>query len=137
VVKSLQIQQIYSKEAVMHVLGIDVGGSGIKGAPVDTATGNLLSERLRIKTPKEAEPQPVAEVAAEIARSFAWKGPIGIGFPAPIKAGVAMMAANVSDKWVGTNADDLFTKVTGCDCTMINDADAAGLAEMEYGAGKG
>lgn len=121
----------------MQVLGIDVGGSGIKGAPVDTKTGKLTAERVRIKTPRNAEPEPVAQVVAEIARSFNWNGPIGIGFPAPIKAGVAMMAANVSEKWVGTNADDLFTKTTGCDCTMINDADAAGLAEMKFGAGKG
>ena len=121
----------------MQILGIDVGGSGIKGAPVDIETGQLLAERNRIKTPKGAEPEPVAEVAAQIAQSFNWKGPIGIGFPAPIKAGVAMMAANVSPKWVGTNADDLFTKITGCDCTMINDADAAGLAEMAFGAGRG
>ena len=121
----------------MQVLGIDVGGSGIKGAPVDTETGKLLGERVRIKTPKRAEPEPVVEVVAEIAKSFDWKGPIGIGFPAPIKTGVTMMAANVSEKWVGTNADDLFTKVTGCDCTMINDADAAGLAEMKFGAGVG
>lgn len=121
----------------MHVLGIDVGGSGIKGAPVDTKTGKLLAERIRIKTPKKAEPQPVADVVAEIAKAFDWKGPIGIGFPAPIKGGVTLMAANVSPKWVGTNADDLFTKTTGCDCTMINDADAAGLAEMKFGAGKG
>ena len=121
----------------MQVLGIDVGGSGIKGAPVDTKTGKLLAERIRIKTPKKAEPQPVADVVAEVAKSFDWKGPIGIGFPAPIKGGVALMAANVSPKWVGTNADDLFTKTTGCDCTMINDADAAGLAEMKFGAGKG
>lgn len=121
----------------MQVLGIDVGGSGIKGAPVDTETGRLTAERFRIKTPKKAEPQPVAEVVAEIARAFNWKGPIGIGFPAPIKSGVALMAANVSEKWVGTNADELFTKITGCDCTMINDADAAGLAEMKFGAGKG
>jgi len=121
----------------MHVLGIDVGGSGIKGAPVDTETGKLLGERIRIKTPKQAEPEPVVQVVAEIARSFDWKGPIGIGFPAPIKTGITMMAANVSEKWVGTNADDLFTRVTGCDCTMINDADAAGLAEMKFGAGVG
>jgi len=121
----------------MEVLGIDVGGSGIKGAPVDLATGKLMDERFRIKTPKGAEPQPVAKVVAEIADSFKWKGPIGIGFPAPIKAGVTLMAANVSEKWVGTNADELFSKVTGCECTMINDADAAGLAEMEFGAGKG
>ena len=121
----------------MQVLGIDVGGSGIKGAPVDTETGEFLAERIRIKTPRYAEPQPVGEVVAEIARAFNWKGPIGIGFPAPIKAGIAMMAANISEKWVGTNADDLFTKMTGCDCTMINDADAAGLAEMRFGAGRG
>jgi len=121
----------------MQILGIDVGGSGIKGAPVDIKTGKLTAERLRIKTPPGAEPQAVAEVVAEIAKSFNWKGPIGIGFPAPIKSGVAMMAANVSQKWVGTNADNLFTRVTGCDCTMINDADAAGLAEMQFGAGRG
>ena len=90
-------------------------------------TGSLLAEQVRIKTPKKAEPEPVAEVVAQIAQSFNWNGPIGIGFPAPIKAGVALMAANVSEKWVGTNVDDLFTKVTGCDCTMINDADAAEL----------
>jgi polyphosphate glucokinase len=120
----------------MQVLGIDVGGSGIKGAPVDTETGNLVAERIRIKTPKDAEPQPVADVVKDIARAFNWNGPIGIGFPAPIKAGVAMMAANISDKWIGTDADALFTKTTGCDCTMINDADAAGLAEMRFGAGR-
>jgi polyphosphate glucokinase len=121
----------------MQVLGIDVGGSGIKGAPVDTRNGKLLAERLRIKTPKGAEPKPVAGVVAEIAKSFDWKGPVGIGFPAPIKGGVAMMAANISEKWVGTNADELFSKTTGCPSTTVNDADAAGLAEMKFGAGKG
>lgn len=121
----------------MQILGIDVGGSGIKGAPVDIKTGKLTAERLRIKTPKGADPQPVADVVAEIARSFQWTGPIGIGFPAPIKGGVAMMAANISGKWVGTNADELFTKTTGCPSTTVNDADAAGLAEMAFGAGKG
>ncbi len=121
----------------MNILGIDVGGSGIKGAPVDTQVGSLLAQRLRILTPEHAEPHPVADVVAQIAHSFDWKGPIGIGFPAPIKNGVAMMAANVSPKWIGVDADDLFTKITGCDCTMINDADAAGLAEMAFGAGRG
>ncbi|HEX9839496.1 MAG TPA: ROK family protein [Anaerolineales bacterium] len=121
----------------MQVLGIDIGGSGIKGAPVETKTGKLITERVRIKTPKKAEPEPVAEVVAEIALSFDWKGPIGIGFPAPIKSGITLLAANVSEKWIGLNADELFTKLTGCDCTMINDADAAGLAEMKFGAGKG
>ena len=120
----------------MNVLGIDVGGSGIKGAPVDLETGQLMADRLRIETPENAEPEPVAGVVAEIAKSFEWKGPIGIGFPAPIKSGVTLMAANISDKWIGLNADDLLTQATGCDCTMINDADAAGLAEMKFGAGR-
>jgi len=121
----------------MHILGVDVGGSGIKGAPVDTETGTLIAERLRIKTPKKGEPEPIAEVINQIAQSFNWRGKIGIGFPAPIKGGVTLMAANISEKWVGTNANALFTKITGCDCTMINDADAAGLAEMAFGAGRG
>jgi polyphosphate glucokinase len=121
----------------MNILGIDVGGSGIKGAPVDTSTGELLAERYRIKTPRGAKPEPVAETVAKIASYFDWKGSIGIGFPAPIKGGVAMMAANVSEKWVGVNADELFSKATGCPCTTLNDADAAGLAEMAFGAGRG
>src|SRR6266511_2281240 len=121
----------------MHILGIDVGGSGIKGAPVNIQTGQLMAERVRIKTPERAEPEPVAIVVDQIARSFDWKAPIGIGFPAPIKGGMAMMAANISEKWIGTNADELLKRVTGCSCTMINDADAAGLAEMAFGAGRG
>lgn len=121
----------------MKILGIDVGGSGIKGAPVDTSSGELLADRYRIKTPKGAKPEEVAETVAKIASYFNWKDSIGIGFPAPIKSGVAMMAANISDKWVGVNADELFSKTTGCACTTVNDADAAGLAEMEFGAGRG
>ena len=121
----------------MNILGIDVGGSGIKGAPVDISAGELLEERYRIKTPKGAKPEPVAETAAKIANYFNWKGPIGIGFPAPIKGGVAMMAANISKKWVGVNADELFSQATGCPCTTLNDADAAGFAEMGFGAGRG
>jgi polyphosphate glucokinase len=121
----------------MDILGIDVGGSGIKGAPVNIGTGELLAERVRIKTPKKGETGPVAKVAAEIVQAFNWKGPIGIGFPAPIKHGVVMMAANVSQKWVGTDADKLFSSVTGNKCTVGNDADVAGFAEMKFGAGKG
>jgi polyphosphate glucokinase len=121
----------------MNILGIDVGGSGIKGAPVDITTGALTAERYRIKTPRGAEPEPVAETVTKIASYFDWKGPIGIGFPAPIKGGAAMMAANISEKWVGVNADELFSKATGCPCTTINDADAAGLAEIAFGAGLG
>jgi polyphosphate glucokinase len=123
-------------ETIMDILGIDVGGSGIKGAPVNTKTGQLLAERVRIKTPKHAEPQPVAEVVNEVAQAFDWKGPIGIGFPAPIKSGIAMMAANISEAWVGRNAEQLFTDATGCACKVGNDADVAGMAEMAFGAGK-
>ena len=121
----------------MHILGIDVGGSGIKGAPVDTNTGQLLAERTRIKTPKNAEPQPVAEVVAQVAQSFSWQGPIGIGFPAPIRSGIAMMAANVSEKWIGMDTEQLFSNATGCACSVGNDAVVAGLAEITFGAGKG
>jgi polyphosphate glucokinase len=94
----------------MQILGIDVGGSGIKGAPVDIKTGKLLSERVRIKTPEKAEPKPVAEVAAQVAQSFNWQGPIGIGFPAPIKNGIAMMAKHLAGMG-GVNADELFTSI--------------------------
>lgn len=121
----------------MNILGIDIGGSGIKGAPVDISTGELLDERYRIKTPRGAKPQPVAETVAKIVNYFDWKGPMGIGFPAPVKGGIAMMAANISKKWIGVNVDELFSQATGCACTTLNDADAAGLAEMEFGAGRG
>jgi len=121
----------------MHILGIDVGGSGIKGAPVDTETGQLRAERVRIQTPENAEPQPVAQVLSQVAQAFKWKGPIGIGFPAPIKSGIAMMAANISPAWVGLNTEQLFMEATGCPCRVGNDADVAGLAELAFGAGKG
>ncbi len=121
----------------MIVLGIDVGGSGIKGAPVDTQTGQLVDERHRIDTPKPATPEAVARVIGEIAGHFSWKGPIGTAFPARVKKGVAHTAANIDDSWIGTNAADLFAKTTGCKCLVLNDADAAGVAEMQFGAGRG
>ena len=121
----------------MQILGIDVGGSGIKGAPVDTGTGQLLAERLRIKTPKGAEPEDVAAVAAEIVRHFDWQGPVGIGFPAAVKHGIVKTAANISPKWIGMNANELFSQATGCPCVVNNDADVAGLAEVHFGAGHG
>ena len=121
----------------MQILGIDVGGSGIKGAPVDTATGQLLAERFRIKTPKGAEPEEVAAVAAEIVRHFDWQGPVGIGFPAAVKHGIVKTAANISPRWIGVNANELFTQATRCPCVVNNDADVAGLAEVHFGAGRG
>jgi len=121
----------------MKVLGIDVGGSGIKGAPVDTKKGELLTPRFRIPTPEGASPKPVAKVVAEIANHFDWQGPIGCGFPAAVQHGVARTAANIDPSWIGTNVAELFSKKSGCPVTVVNDADAAGLAEMAFGAGRG
>ena len=121
----------------MEVLGIDIGGSGIKGAPVDIDNGILLEARCRIPTPDPAKPRPVATTVAEIVRHFNWQGPVGCGFPAVIRKGVVASAANIHDKWIGTYVQELFAETTGCPITVINDADAAGLAEMAFGAGKG
>jgi len=121
----------------MQVLGIDIGGSGIKGAPVDIKKGVMLTERYRIPTPQPAKPKPVAKIVAEVAKYFDWQGPIGCGFPAVVQQGITRTAANVHDKWIGTNAAALFYAITGCQVKVINDADAAGLAEMAFGAGRG
>jgi len=119
------------------ILGIDVGASGIKGAPVDIKTGKLLAERYRVPTPKPAKPEAVAEGFAEIVKHFNWSGIIGCGFPAIIKKGVALSAANIDKEWIGTDAAALFKKHTGCMVYVSNDADVAGEAEMNYGMGKG
>jgi polyphosphate glucokinase len=121
----------------MEILGIDVGGSGIKGAPVNIETGEMTAERFRLPTPEEAKPNDVADTIAEVAAHFNWKGPIGAGFPAALLSGVAMTAANIHSSWIGTNAAELFGKKTGCPCFVGNDADVAGIAEMAFGAGKG
>ena len=121
----------------MEILGIDVGGSGIKGAPVNTTTGVLTAERVRLPTPDPSKPAPVAETVAEVVRSFDWNGPVGCGFPTVVRQGVIYTAANISKKWIGENAAVLFSKASGCPVYVINDADAAGLAEMTFGAGRG
>jgi polyphosphate glucokinase len=121
----------------MQVLGIDIGGSGIKGAPVDTDTGEFMAERVRIETPQPSLPDAVGDTVAELARQFDWHGPIGCTFPAIMKHGVAFSAANVDKSWIGTDAQALITQKTGCPTLVINDADAAGLAEISFGAGKG
>jgi polyphosphate glucokinase len=122
---------------VTTVLGIDIGGTGIKGAPVDTETGRLTADRHRIPTPHPATPPAVAEVVGEIAKFFEWRGPVGATFPAVIKAGVACSAANVDKSWIGTDASRLFSDAIGSPVTVVNDADAAGIAEMRFGAGRG
>nr|NIT55898.1 ROK family protein [Fodinibius sp.]NIV10896.1 ROK family protein [Fodinibius sp.]NIY24482.1 ROK family protein [Fodinibius sp.] len=97
----------------MEVLGIDIGGSGIKGAPVDTDKGTLLAQRYRLLTPTPAKPQAVAETVAKISKKFNWKGSLGIGFPGVIRRGVTLTAANIHDDWVGLNAAKFIKKVTG------------------------
>ncbi|MCL4300926.1 MAG: ROK family protein [Anaerolineae bacterium] len=121
----------------MEILGVDIGGSGIKGAPVDVEKGVMLSERQRLDTPQPSVPEAVGDVVAEIARRFNWQGPIGCTFPAVIKHGVAYSAANVDRSWIGFNGQQLFEQKTGCPVLLLNDADAAGIAEMELGAGRG
>ena len=121
----------------MKILGIDIGGSALKGAPVNTHTGKLLAERYRIETPNRLTPHETAAGVQEIARHFKWRGPIGIGFPGVIQGGVAKTAANLDKDFVGLNLEKLFHEATGCRVAVINDADAAGMAEMKFGAGKG
>jgi polyphosphate glucokinase len=119
------------------ILGIDIGGSGVKGAIVHTKKGELLTERYRIPTPQPATPDAVAKVIKKIAQHFNWHGPIGVGFPGVIQQGVARTAANVDDSWIDKDLNKLFSKVTGCPVHVVNDADAAGMAEAKFGAGKG
>lgn len=125
------------QNAIMRVLGIDVGGTGIKGAPVDTETGELLADRFRLRTPSPADPEAVAKTVAEVVRHFDFNGPIGCGFPAVVQHGVVKTAANIHKSWIGDNARTRFEDATGRTFTVANDADVAGLAEMRLGAGKG
>ena len=119
------------------ILGIDIGGSGVKGAIVDTKKGKLITERYRIPTPQPATPEAVAEVLKKITKHFKWKGTVGAGFPGVIQQGIARTAANVDDSWIDKDLNKLFSKVTGCKVHVVNDADAAGMAEVKFGAGKG
>lgn len=122
----------------MNILGIDIGGSGIKGAPVDTEQGILAAERLRIATPVPSTPDAVTAVIAELAGKFPeTAGPIGITFPAVVKNGRTLSAANVDPSWIDFDAAVFFTAKLGRPSVVINDADAAGIAEMRFGAGRG
>ncbi|SEC19290.1 Polyphosphate glucokinase [Paramicrobacterium humi] len=121
-------------------IGVDIGGTGIKGATVDVGTGELTSDRIKIATPEGARPDDVIAAVAELVRKLPNAGdehtPIGVAFPAVVKHGVTMTAANVSDDWIGLEAEKLFEKALGRDISFLNDADAAGLAEYMYGAAK-
>jgi len=120
----------------MTVLGIDIGGSGIKGAPVDVDTGELMATRYRIPTPAPGDPVQVLEVIQRIVDHFEWDGKIGAGFPGVVRRGVIETAANVSLEWIGQDLSMMIEDKTGCSATVLNDADAAGLAEMRFGIGK-
>ncbi|MBT8271783.1 MAG: ROK family protein [Flavobacteriaceae bacterium] len=121
----------------MIVLGIDIGGSGIKAAEVNSRTGEMVSERFRLPTPKPATPEAVAKTVCKIIKHFKWKGPVGVSFPTVVKGGKALLSSNLDDEWKKTKIDKLFKKRCGQDFYVVNDADAAAIAEMNYGAGKG
>ncbi len=119
------------------ILGIDIGGTGIKGAIVDPKTGALLSERIKIKTPKESTPEAILEIIKELKKKLKYKGEsIGIGYPGIIKNGCTMTAANIDKSWIGYALVANYTKALKNTVYLINDADAAGLAEMKFGSGK-
>ena len=121
----------------MQAFGIDIGGTGIKGAPVDLATGKLVTDRKKIATPHPATPEGVTEVVKEVAQSFGWTGVVGATFPGVVVNGTIRTAANVDKSWIGTDAAGMFGKAIGTGVAVLNDADAAGIAEMTFGAGVG
>lgn len=116
--------------------GVDIGGSGVKGAVVDLATGALRAERVKVPTPRPSTPEAVAAAVAEVVHRVGWEGPIGATFPAVVVHGVAMSAANVDSRWIGTDIEKLFAEVIGQPVRAMNDADAAGVAEARHGAAK-
>jgi polyphosphate glucokinase len=120
----------------VKILGIDIGGSGIKGAIVDVKKGEFITERHRIETPSPSTPAAVAQVVAELAQYFAYEGPIGCTFPAVVQHGVIHTAANVDQSWIGVDGEALFRETTGQPVHILNDADAAGVAEMRFGVGR-
>lgn len=120
----------------MEILGIDIGGSGIKGTIINTVTGELLFERHRIETPEFSTPAAVGGAVDVLVKHFGYSGPLGCGFPAAIQHGIVKTASNIDKSWIGTNAGELFTRTTGCPAYVLNDADAAGMAEMQFGSGK-
>ncbi|GAA2259180.1 ROK family protein [Kitasatospora cystarginea] len=118
------------------VFGVDIGGSGIKGAPVDLERGELTEERYKILTPHPASPEAVVSAVCEVVHHFGHQGPVGLTFPGVVVDGHTRTAANVSKDWIGQDAQGLFRQALGLPATVLNDADAAGLAEITFGAGR-
>ncbi len=121
----------------MEILGIDIGGTGIKGALVNIETGKLTTEKHRIPTPNPATPEAVSNTIQELVNHFNWKGKVGCGFPTPLRHGKCLTGGNLHKDWKGIQVDTLFSNKTGNEFSIVNDADAAGLAEINFGAGKG
>ena len=121
----------------MDILGIDVGGSGIKGAIVDSLTGELLTDRERIETPQPSTPDNVAHAIHQLVDGFGYSGTVGCCFPTVVIDGQARTASNIGEPWRGKRIDDVFKAATGLRFVVLNDADAAGIAEMQLGAGRG
>ncbi|MFC9703528.1 polyphosphate--glucose phosphotransferase [Streptomyces sp. NPDC056943] len=122
----------------MNVFGVDIGGSGIKGAPVDLERGALAEERHKVLTPQPATPDGVAGCVAEVVGNFGWTGPVGVTFPGVVTGSTIRTAANVDKSWIGVDAGTLLSeRLGGLPVTVLNDADAAGVAEMTFGAGRG
>ena len=121
----------------MEVFGLDIGGSGIKGTPVETESGELLGDRIRAPTPEAATPDEVVAAAVEVVSRSGWEGPVGCGFPGVVKEGVIHTAANVADEFIGFDLQTHLQKELGTPVRIVNDADAAGLAEVRWGAGRG
>ena len=120
------------------LIGVDIGGSGVKAGVVDSRRGVLVGERVRVETPRPAVPEAVVAAAAEVVAALGpSQGPVGIGVPGPIVGGRVMMAANLHDDWVGVPAAELLSAAIGRPVVVLNDADAAGVAEMRFGAGRG
>ncbi len=117
--------------------GIDIGGTGMKAAPVDLATGRLAADRHRIDTPKPATPKALAKVVKHLVKHHGWTGPVGICMPSVVTHGVVKSAANIDKSWLDIDADELFTSAIGAPVSVLNDADAAGVAEMTWGSGRG
>ena len=120
----------------MELLGIDVGGTGIKGGIVDSDKGKMVGERFRLDTPRPATPESVTDTVAQVVKHFNWKSSVGAGFPAVVRHAVVHTAANIDQSWIGCDVNSMFAGATGCSFSVRNDADVAGMAEMRYGAGR-
>jgi polyphosphate glucokinase len=121
----------------MNFFGVDIGGSGIKGAPVDLERGDLADERFKVLTPHPATPDAVVECVGQVVEHFGWSGPVGVTYPGVVAGGTTRSAANVDNSWIDLDAQKLLADRIGAPVALLNDADAAGMAEMAFGVGRG